>query len=135
MCAASKPQSAPVLVTGATGFVGSRLVEALATLGIPVHACSRNPPENPDTPPSVQWFPVDFQSGEGLGVALRGTQAVIHLAGGARVIRESQIHTMNVSSLEQVLAFMETAEIPPKSLIVLSSTAAAGPGGAGPRVC
>ena len=34
---------------------------------------------------------------------------------------------MNVSSLEQVLAVMETAEIPPKSLIVLSSTAAAGP--------
>lgn len=49
-----------VLVTGATGFIGSRLCDRLAGLGAETHATSRRPPET--TEPVVTWWRADLEN-------------------------------------------------------------------------
>lgn len=66
-----------ILVTGATGLIGSRLVLSLASEGHQVFCLSRNEPENEN---SVQWDPYEgFQEDE--QEKLEGVDAVVHLAG------------------------------------------------------
>jgi nucleoside-diphosphate-sugar epimerase len=66
------------LVTGASGFIGSRLVEAMLAQGVSVRGTYRGTP--PDIP-GVLWSPVrqlaDTQQWPGL---LAGIDAVVHLA-------------------------------------------------------
>lgn len=77
--------SGSILVTGASGFVGRRLVAALAAAGKPVRAATRDPrslpPDGsveivsaPDLTQPVDWEPL-----------VAGATAVVHLAGIAHV--------------------------------------------------
>ncbi len=43
-----------VLITGATGFIGSHLLAHLCELGASVHAVSRE--QQPDTRRAVRWY-------------------------------------------------------------------------------
>jgi nucleoside-diphosphate-sugar epimerase len=77
-----------VLVTGATGFLGARLVGSLVTAGHDVVALSRRPaPERLGGNPRITWLQRDIAL-EGLRPDdVRGVEAVFHLAGatlGAR---------------------------------------------------
>lgn len=66
-----------VLVTGATGFIGSQLVQALARTGEEVVALSRSRPPAAD----VRWIPFDSASPtSGLEPELARASAVYHLA-------------------------------------------------------
>jgi uncharacterized protein YbjT (DUF2867 family) len=72
------------LVTGATGYVGGRLVERLAREGRPVRATARNParlrlPDPPGGGPPVEAVRVDVLSGEGVEDALRGVRVAYYL--------------------------------------------------------
>ena len=72
------------LVTGATGYVGGRLVERLAREGRPVRATARNParldvPEPPGGGPPVETARLDVLSGEGLAEALEGVRVAYYL--------------------------------------------------------
>lgn len=78
-----------ILVTGATGLVGSNLLPLLARNGCEVVAgsrTSRNPSGAvewriaPELGPYADWLPV-----------LRQVRAVVHLAGRARIARESTV--------------------------------------------
>jgi len=70
------------LVTGATGCVGSHVVDALCQLGWRVRAMARStvnsPPWNPD--PRVEVVPGELTDGQALKEAARGVQAVFHCA-------------------------------------------------------
>lgn len=65
-------------VTGATGFVGQALLDAAAAAQIPVRALTRRPQ---DHRPGVEWVSGDLDSSESLRALVRGTEAVIHVAG------------------------------------------------------
>lgn len=67
-----------ITITGASGFIGRRLIETLTRDGHTVHALSRTakPPA-----PSVTWSAWDVMKGEPPAEALERSDAVIHLAG------------------------------------------------------
>jgi uncharacterized protein YbjT (DUF2867 family) len=66
------------LVTGATGYVGGRLIERLLEEGRPVRALARNP-DNLAPRPGVQVVGGDVVSGAGIEGALDGVDAAYYL--------------------------------------------------------
>ena len=71
----SKPQ---ILVTGASGTIGSELVKQLAAAGESVRAGYRT--RRPELA-GVQPVQIDLATGEGLDASLAGVDAVFLLAG------------------------------------------------------
>lgn len=73
----------PVVVTGATGFIGQRLVTELVSRGRPVRAISRASTTWPSPAPdqAVRWpLPPAAAQPQGWGPLVDGAAAVIHLA-------------------------------------------------------
>lgn len=69
-----------VLVTGGSGFVGSRLVRRLAEQGLAVRATHRR--DNLTPVAGVEWWPLPELGDEGrLAESVAGCDAVVHLAG------------------------------------------------------
>lgn len=76
----NSPASAKVLVTGATGFVGSALAARLAALGTTVRGLTRNPGAAPAIP-GVEWVRGDLEDAASLREATRGIETVFHAGG------------------------------------------------------
>lgn len=91
------------LVTGGTGFVGARLVEALLEEGWRVRTCGRSP--RPVTlPEQADYQRVDLAGGEPLADLVRGVDVVHHVAGAASsTATPEQMETVNVAGTEQLL--------------------------------
>jgi uncharacterized protein YbjT (DUF2867 family) len=74
----------PILITGASGYVGSHLLEALVAAGHEVRAMTRNP-DGHDFPDGADVRQGDAASGDGLADALDGVRTayyLIHSMGG-----------------------------------------------------
>jgi dihydroflavonol-4-reductase len=67
----------PVLLTGATGFLGRHLLARLLAARIPVRALSRSS----GLPPAVEIAPGDITSPADVDRAVQGASAIYHLAG------------------------------------------------------
>lgn len=76
-----------ILITGATGFIGSRLVERLHSSNHTVVAAVRRAAVLPDGVYSVQVGDIDDQTD--WSSALTGIDVVFHLAGRAHVMRDT----------------------------------------------
>src|SRR3954467_8958634 len=117
-----------ITVTGASGLIGSKLVERLRSRGDEVTTLSRHA----SAPPAVPWQP---EREPAPTVALSGREAVVHLAGenvaqrwsedAKRRIRESrELGTRNL------VAGIEAAEPRPRVLGSSSAVGYYGPHGA-----
>jgi dihydroflavonol-4-reductase len=116
------------LVTGATGFIGSHLVEALLARGWRVRCLVRKTSV-------LKWIPTDDVSlingdvalgGEDLERAVRNVSVVFHLAGLTSAGDDSAYITVNVEGTRNVVTAMQKSAR--ESLLVFcSSLAAAGP--------
>src|ERR1700722_8257715 len=104
-------RGATVLVTGATGFIGSHLVERLLAEGAIVRCLLR--PTSPrgggarDLPaPGAMAMLCDLVTGAGLADALDVAEVVFHLAGVTKALDASDYHTGNVTATENLVRAM-----------------------------
>jgi nucleoside-diphosphate-sugar epimerase len=116
-----------LLITGATGFVGSHLVEALARRGTPARALVR---ASSDTSllehHGIRAVTGSLQDVESLRRALGDAEVVLHLAAATRALSAAAFHRVNAEGTERLLDAME-AEGGRRRMVYLSSLAAVGP--------
>lgn len=85
-----------ILVTGATGKVGSRLGKRLALRGDHVRALVRDPARAADlSTAGVELVPGDLLAADSLAAAVRGVDAVVHCAAFFRGATPEQAHAVN----------------------------------------
>ncbi len=120
-----------VLVTGASGFVGSHLVAALAARGDHVTALVRKTSrvEHLERLGAALAYG-DVTERPGLTEAVAGRDVVYHVAGLTRALRVSELFRANEEGVRNVAEACAAAGHPPV-LVVVSSLAAAGPALAG----
>ncbi|MDO4558566.1 MAG: NAD-dependent epimerase/dehydratase family protein [Planctomycetia bacterium] len=117
------------LVTGATGFIGSRLVAALSLRGDRVRALQRrgkgwtpspppgmgweSPESDPLRAPQVEWWYGDITAPDSLRRAAQGCDGIFHLAASAKNYDPdpTMFHRMNVGGLRNVLDAAETVGV------------------------
>lgn len=115
-----------VLITGATGLVGTRLLPRLLAAGIECRALVRAGKEVPDGVTPVTGDIVDAASLDG---ALEGVTTVVHLAAVFRTPNEDAIRQVNVDGTRNLIA--ATRAQAPQARFVMASTGLVY--GAGPR--
>ena len=116
-----------VLVTGASGFIGSHLVRALLEQGNEV-TCLLRKTTSLDRLAGLEIRKVDgdLRDAESLARAVAGQDAVYHLAALVRAARVGQFHQVNCEGTAHIARACAAATTPPVMLLV-SSIAAAGP--------
>lgn len=118
-----------VLVTGATGFVGSHLAEALARAGHDV-AVTLRATSDPRwlAGLQVERAALDLAAPERAALALEDVEAVVHAGGITRAARNAEFERVNVEGTRALLRAAVAAGV--RRFLLVSSLAARGPDGA-----
>lgn len=126
---------AKVLVTGASGFIGTHLVAALTARGDDVACLVRTTSKvEPIQALGAQLVYGDVTDPDSLPAAVAGRQIVYHLAGRTLALKDRQFYEVNRRGVAHVAKACAGQATPPVMLYV-SSLAAAGPSVDGrPRV-
>lgn len=118
-----------VLVTGATGFVGSHLTEKLIRSGVNVRCLVRDPGR-------LRWLSGlnvstvtgDCTESRVLDRAVEGTSIVYHLAGLTKARYAREYYEVNHQGTANLLRACERSAPALRKFVLVSSLAAAGPG-------
>ncbi|HUK14103.1 MAG TPA: NAD-dependent epimerase/dehydratase family protein [Thermoanaerobaculaceae bacterium] len=117
----------PVAVTGASGFVGSHVLEALWRAGIRPRILARDMRKLCLADIAEDEVVIgDLDDGGALRQLVAGSRVVVHLAGVVRAPSAARFDRANRVGTENLVAAM-TAVAPEASLVHASSLAAAGP--------
>jgi len=113
-----------ILITGATGFIGSHLVEALSGADDEVYALVRDP----DRLASPPGRPLRALTGDLFSIPElpAGLDIVYHLAGLTKALKKKDYYTVNRKGTASLLDTLERQGLRSK-VVVLSSVAAGGP--------
>ncbi|OPZ81824.1 MAG: 3 beta-hydroxysteroid dehydrogenase/Delta 5--_4-isomerase [bacterium ADurb.Bin429] len=110
-----------IFLTGGTGFVGTRIRDALLTDGHEVTTLTRR--ERPHVA-GITWIPGTLDDTDSLEEGMRGCAAVVHLVGIIRERRGATFQSVHVDGTRNVLAAMKAAGI---SRLLHMSALGAGP--------
>lgn len=117
-----------IVITGASGNVGSALLRRLAEQGgHQLVGVVRRPP-SPSAHPGVRWVTMDLSRDDpvALGAAFEGADAVVHLVWGFQPShREDYLHEVGVGGTRRILDAVATAGVP--HLVHMSSVGAYSP--------
>ena len=114
-----------VAVTGASGFIGRRLVVALREAGYDVRALVRTAPPA-DAPRDIAWVKGDLADRDALTQLVAGVDAVVHGAGAVKALSRAAFDAVNVTGTA-TLADIAAARTTPPRFVHLSSFAARAP--------
>ncbi len=117
-----------VLVTGATGFLGSHVAELLAAEGHHVRVLLRTTSDRS----FLAGFPHEQALGDvtepdSLAAALEGVQAVVHAAGLVKARSAAHFQAVNAQGTANLLTALDRAAPDFRRLVYVSSLAAHGP--------
>lgn len=118
------------LVTGATGFVGSHLVEALLSRGDRVRCLTRVHSDRRWLPPTATQVDGSLDDADALARAVAGVDLVYHLAAVTSTARPADYDRTNRGGAVRLLTAL-AARAPAARLVFCSSLAAGGPARAG----
>ena len=117
-----------ILVTGANGFVGSHICEALLERGVAVRALVRKTSDLTN----IRGLPVklvygDLNDSSSLRDAVRGVDIVINNAGLTKALRNDDFEKVNAGGTKNILEAITNHNPAISRFIQISSTAACGP--------
>ncbi|MFO0600569.1 MAG: NAD(P)-dependent oxidoreductase [Myxococcaceae bacterium] len=102
-----------ILVTGSTGKVGSRLVKHLSQRGDKVRALVRDPERAASIAgPQVELVKGDLLDADSLSVAVRGVDAIVHLAAFFRGATAEQAQAVNDLGTQQLARAARAGSVP-----------------------
>jgi len=110
-----------VAVTGATGFIGCRLVHQLASEGWQVKALTRKKKE--DTGSSIEWIYGDLDNQSALTILTQNVSSVIHCAGSVRGRSFDEFVHTNVTGTKNLLDAVGRQDKTPRFLQISSLAA------------
>lgn len=116
-----------ILLTGATGFVGNALLEALEARGHDTACLVRrgSPRENKLKKHKTEIRYGDIQKGDFDASVLNDVETIYHLAGNVFSKDERELYETNVMGTARLYGLCKNADV--KKFILLSSIAALGP--------
>ncbi len=119
-----------ILITGASGFVGSFITQACLTRGWTVHAAIRKTSSRQYLQqPEIQFQIIDFTDTHALARLFKkhSFDAVVHCAGIVKAEREQEYFEVNTSYTRHLVEAMDAADHKSAKFVFISSLAAYGP--------
>lgn len=118
-----------ILVTGASGFIGHHVVQAVVSQGLRAFPVLRAGSDRRDLEAHADRIRVvDLADAASCREAVRGVDVVIHLAGLTRARSLQAFREVNVHGVSRLVTACHEAAPGLKRFVLVSSIAAAGPG-------
>jgi len=129
MSKAINNQMKKILITGASGFIGSFLVEEAIERGYEVYAGIRKSSSKEYLQnPKINFIELDFSSKENIKKQLQSFDYIIHAAGLTKSCREEDFERVNYQYTVNFIEALQENNIVPEKFIFISSLAVYGPG-------
>lgn len=117
----SEPQL--VALTGATGFIGSHVLEHVQRFGIRLRILVRQPQKYHYSSPNIEVIAGDLQDTEALQKLLKGCNALIHCAGRVKANYQHQFHEDNVLASKHLFDLARDISSLKKTILISSLSA------------